>query len=532
MLATAAGQDLAEAIREAVGCELPSHSFTLNAEEQMGALVVLQNVREGALRPTAPLAVQSLGPAEMVNLNVDAKMGFMAVGARQAGSTHPGGVNMVLTNPTLSNTQIGFAVGGSDITLTVNDGSTTGLAGDSLYGGVAVMSGEDFVRRAKFFYPGFADGSSNTILTVTGHTFNDVSTSSYVEVPAAIYVVNAEEGDPNVGTGGVTCTDCTATGSGTDIAVEGDDSLVSSDTLPVVPAECTGTAAINAKVTSNDITPGAPPGQQLLDGAHVKVFDKVCADAYPDPVDVLANCPVVGSCMTVGGVCTVDCLTAGQYFALVEHQNHIGKYPSHSVGAIADYQTKFARFAFLTAPDGQTSPGKTRVQTGSELWIYEPSYVVWDGTEEYYPFVFESPDMSWTVDVCVDAPEGYEPVDGVECLQTIIAGESKSILFQLVEVGSVPGPMDVEFDMTSPSGKKYHVASQVGMRLSANLAKAKGVAVDKNGRLLGKGQGKGVGLTGGAVMGDASGKTIAGVVMLVIFAALVGLLVWLKKKHA
>jgi hypothetical protein len=119
----------------------------------------------------------------------------------------------------------------------------------------------------------------------------------------------------------------------------------------------------------------------------------------------------------------------------------------------------------------------------------------------------------------------------VECLQTILAGESRSILFKLIEVGSVPGPMGVDFDMTSPSGKKYHVASQVGMRLTEKLAKQKGVAITKNGRLLGKGQGQGVGLTGEAVAGGASGKTIAGVVMLVILAVLVGLLVWLKRRQ-
>ncbi|MBW2997016.1 hypothetical protein KY349_01605, partial [Candidatus Woesearchaeota archaeon] len=89
----------------------------------------------------------------------------------------------------------------------------------------------------------------------------------------------------------------------------------------------------------------------------------------------------------------------------------------------------------------------------------------------------------------------------------------------------------VDFDMTSPSGKKYHVASQVGMRLSNHLSSAKGVAIDKNGRLLGKGKGKGVGLTGEAVAGGASGKTIAGVIMLVILAVLVGALVWMKRRQ-
>lgn len=534
MLSSAIGQDMADALREAVGCGFSLINPTLHAGETGGFLFFAQAAREAARRSTASSAIQGMGLTQADGLTENSKMGVMIVGAAQGGD-QPSGVNVVFNNPVLTNTQIGWAVGG-DITLTVNGGSTTGLAGDSLYGATAVMSGKDFVERGGFYYPGFADGTSNTILTMNNHAFNDVSTSDYVETKAAIYVVNAEAGDPDAGTGSVTCDGCSATGEGTDIAVEGDDTYVTSDTLPVVPAECTGTAAINAKVTSNDVQANGVPGQQPLAGARVKVFDKVCADSYQDAEDVLNNCDVVSSCLTgADGTCTAKCLTAGHYFALVEHLNYAGKYPSHSVGYVGEFQTKFARFAFLKAPDGKTKPGKTKVQTGSELWIYEPDYVVWDGTEEYYPFVFESPDMSWTVDVCIDAPEGYEPVDGVECVQTIIAGEAKSILFQLVEVGSVPGPMGIEFDMVSPKGKKYHVASEVGMRLSKNLAKAKGVAIDKNGRLLGKGIGHGkgnkVGLTGGAVMDGASGKTIAGVVMLVIFAALVGLLVWLKKKH-
>ncbi len=84
---------------------------------------------------------------------------------------------------------------------------------------------------------------------------------------------------------------------------------------------------------------------------------------------------------------------------------------------------------------------------GSILRITAPQYVEWSGTEELYPFFFES-DSDWTVDVCAEVPEGYEIV-GVEddagnlittsdCVQTLVATEIKVILFRVVDVGSPP----------------------------------------------------------------------------------------------
>ncbi|MBW3000101.1 hypothetical protein KY339_05505, partial [Candidatus Woesearchaeota archaeon] len=171
---------------------------------------------------------------------------------------------------------------------------------------------------------------------------------------------------------------------------------------------------------------------------------------------------------------------------------------------------------------------------GSELWIYEPSYVVWDGTEEFYPFVFETGDNSWTVDVCVDAPSGYEPVDGVECVQTILANEVKSILFQLIEVGSVPGPVGVEMNMVDPHGKAHRYRSEVGMRIDVNSMLAdtlaeQGIALDKNGRLLGKGKGKGIGLTGAVVAGKGEGSTL-GAILLIAVVVIVGAALYIARK--
>jgi hypothetical protein len=419
--------------------------------------------------------------------------------------------------------------------LTVDGLQVTGIAGDNIAGTVFMQSPAELAERnvdlaaEQPYLQDMNDGvvvMTNSVFVDTGTAEYTIQTEDQIWEPAAIIVSDDEVG----GSGTVDVTDTSATGEGNNqINTYGSPTVTTTNAPPVNYPE--GTAAIHVRVTSNDVQAGGDPGQQPLGGVTGKVFEKFCSDNYPDPVDVNANCFVKRSCITdaVTGECTLQGLPAGDFFVLAESMTYAGKYPSHVVGGLQDDQTKFARLAFLNAPDGKTSPGRTKVQTGSELWIYEPAYVVWDGTEEYYPFVFESPDMSWTVDVCIDAPEGYEPVDGVECLQTIIAGESKSILFQLVEVGSVPGPVGVDFDMTSPSGKKYKVASQVGMRLSNHLSKAKGVAIDKNGRLLSKGKGQGVGLTGGAVTEGLSGSSVFAFVLLVLVALAAATLLYMRK---
>jgi hypothetical protein len=240
---------------------------------------------------------------------------------------------------------------------------------------------------------------------------------------------------------------------------------------------------IVAKVTSNLVQAGGATGQQPLAGALVKVYDKSdsCVATYaPQAEAVNDNCTAYSTCTTgADGECQAA-VDPGNYFVLTTEPNHIGMLPSHSVGYV-DYGTsKKARLAFLQAPDGTKSPGKTSKHTGSELWVYQPDYIIWDGTEEYYPFVFES-DSDWTVDVCVTAPEGYEPEDGVDCLQSFVQGEVKSILFHLVEVGSVPGKTKVKMKLKSPEGKVKYQWSEVGIKMSKNLAKKKGIMLDKYG---------------------------------------------------
>jgi len=92
--------------------------------------------------------------------------------------------------------------------------------------------------------------------------------------------------------------------------------------------------------------------------------------------------------------------------------------------------------------------GKT-VYLGSYLEVVYPTYTVWDeGLTRYlYPFIMTS-DSDWDLDVCASVPEGYNIVgvydaDGnvmvtSNCVQALVAGETKVIAFDVVDLQSPP----------------------------------------------------------------------------------------------
>lgn len=78
---------------------------------------------------------------------------------------------------------------------------------------------------------------------------------------------------------------------------------------------------------------------------------------------------------------------------------------------------------------------RAQVIKGSELQIFQPDYIIWNGTEKIYPFAFVS-DGDRTVDVCLSVPEGYKIVDPGTCTQELIKNETKVVEFTAVDVGS------------------------------------------------------------------------------------------------
>ena len=200
---------------------------------------------------------------------------------------------------------------------------------------------------------------------------------------------------------------------------------------------------------------GANSCKQPLAGAQVKVFDRTQLDglnpgSYPD---IWAG-PDLGSCTTSdGGSCVVGQAAAGDYFVLVRYEDngtqvYTGK-PVPPDEFLDDLATKDLRFIKLIKKNRsiQFVGGKKTVLNGSYLEVISPDYAVWEeGVTDYvYPFIFTA-DSDWTVDVCAEVPQGYEIVgvydeDGnllstSDCVQTLVANETKAVAFEVVDYQS------------------------------------------------------------------------------------------------
>ncbi|MBW2995507.1 hypothetical protein KY312_04075, partial [Candidatus Woesearchaeota archaeon] len=89
-------------------------------------------------------------------------------------------------------------------------------------------------------------------------------------------------------------------------------------------------------------------------------------------------------------------------------------------------------FNVMKTPDGKAKGSDKKKYTGSELEVLEPEFIDWTGSSaEWYPFVFTS-NETWDVNVSLYVPEGLE-IEGVNPIVTLIANESKILLFRVVE---------------------------------------------------------------------------------------------------
>lgn len=162
---------------------------------------------------------------------------------------------------------------------------------------------------------------------------------------------------------------------------------------------------------------------------------------------------------------------------------------SVSKDVIIGQGSDFRNFIIQNAPDGDYQGMSGKKKEGSVLWVHEPTEVVWVNETEYYPFFFES-DSDWTVDVCMEVPEGYVIVEGEECVQAFVANEEKTVNFTVQEVGSVPGNSKIKYKFRGPDGKLIKEESEVGVRLHPSLYKQKkgegelgDYEIDEKGRL-------------------------------------------------
>ncbi len=144
-------------------------------------------------------------------------------------------------------------------------------------------------------------------------------------------------------------------------------------------------------------------------------------------------------------------------------------YIGRSVGQVDSDQNVSKYLQVIEKVGGKKGPGKYTKRTGSELLIIEPEYVEWDGTEELYPFIFESIG-DWSVTTSVAPPEGF--VSDEESLSEEVDTEVAAVQFTITDVGSDWVATDVVHDIEH-KGKKEKIKSKIDVKLSKKLAKEK-----------------------------------------------------------
>jgi hypothetical protein len=118
-------------------------------------------------------------------------------------------------------------------------------------------------------------------------------------------------------------------------------------------------------------------------------------------------------------------------------------------------------------------PAKYRKIPGSELLIIEPEYVEWNDQSEPYPFVFESIG-DWSVVTSVTPPEGF--VAEPRQLSADVVSDLKALQFTITDIGSKWVPTKVKHKIKH-KGKVQTIESEVGVKLTPELAKSKGIGI-------------------------------------------------------
>ncbi len=200
-------------------------------------------------------------------------------------------------------------------------------------------------------------------------------------------------------------------------------------------------------------------------------------DIYESSKAVTAQ---VGKCTTdASGVCVAGEQVVGDYLVLVKSvdgetgtivYSGLPKSPGDFVDTNGDGLGDFATNEFqvikVIRKDGvvEFKGGSKTVVKGSILEIVYPESTFWEGTKQFYPFIFTS-DSSWTVDVCLTVQSGYKIV-GVydengnllstsECRQAFVAQETKVMAFDVQEVSSPPPFMKAKLKVKSPKGEVH-----------------------------------------------------------------------------
>lgn len=213
-------------------------------------------------------------------------------------------------------------------------------------------------------------------------------------------------------------------------------------------------------------------------GMPVRIFAKLrgsCAAQYgiiswPHYKEIWNNCPVVAEGTTNASGKVALSVPPGTYIVIGKYSEI---YVADNVLSLKAGQTRQAFLPVIVIANDKGLSCKYSQQTGSNLLIIEPENVEWDGTQERYPFVFQS-EGEWAVETSVTPPEGF--VTDYNNLSTEVNTALKSVQFTLTDVGSKWRDTQVKHRIKH-KGKWKTISTKIGVKLSGKLAKKKGLTV-------------------------------------------------------
>jgi hypothetical protein len=219
-------------------------------------------------------------------------------------------------------------------------------------------------------------------------------------------------------------------------------------------------------------------------GAKVALFDtsSPCVSnlnfSWQNYEQMWTSCGQVGFGEVDGsGKCVLQ-VPAGHYYIIGLYESDGEQiYCGVNAGNCASGQTVTKYMQVIVKADKSKAPGKSKKLNGSELLIIEPEYVEWDGTEEYYPFIFESIG-DWNVETSVAPPEGF--VTDYDTLAEDVNNELEALQFTITDVGTKWNePTEITHNIKHKK-KKHKIKSKVHQKLKKKLAKEKGVDIYGN----------------------------------------------------
>jgi len=234
---------------------------------------------------------------------------------------------------------------------------------------------------------------------------------------------------------------------------------------------------------THTVGPGSFPGANKtpIAGMPLRVYDKSegsCVQTYYSAswqhyASIWGSCnPAVEEGLTDENGRASIAVPPGTYVVIGMQDD---KYIGRSVDVVSE-ETSFKYMQIIVKANGKKVPGKYKRRTGSELLIIEPEYVEWSGTEEYYPFIFESVG-DWQVTTSVAPPEGF--VADHNSLSEEVTSEIEAVQFVITDIGSEWVSTGVTHEIKH-KGKKEKVKSKVGVKLTKKLAKKKGLDIYGN----------------------------------------------------